>query len=328
MPGGGNTTSTVHQSNLPEYAKPYYESLMSRGMTESQRGYTPYTGQRIADQSDATKSGMNAMMNYANSGQGMLNSAANMSSAVANQSLAAANNRITAQNIGTNIFTNDAARQYMSPYMDNVIQGEQANAMRNAQIEQAQRNQQAARAGSFGGSRAAVQNQMAAGQVQRNMTDIYNKGMQSAFENAQSQFNADQGRALTAAQANQNANLQAQQSTAQYSLQNRQLAGQSANNLAQYQQQYDQGALNRAKSQLGVGQMQEDYSQKKLDRSYQDFVNQRDAEKQRLQFLSSLLQGVPVSANSDVTTTGSQNNLAGLLGSAGGLQALLALGKS
>lgn len=46
--GGGPTQSTVTQTNLPEYAKPYYENILQRAMFESGRPYTPYTGQRIA----------------------------------------------------------------------------------------------------------------------------------------------------------------------------------------------------------------------------------------------------------------------------------------
>ncbi len=129
---------------------------------------------------------------------------------------------------------------------------------------------------------------------------------------------------LTAQQASE----QLRQSGSQLGLQGLQLASDSAKNMAAYQDQYDSGQLQRAQAQLGVGQTQEDYSQQQLDQSYQDFVNQRDSEKQNLQFLSSLLQGVPVSANSDVQTTQPQNNLAGALGSVGGLQALYALGKT
>ncbi len=196
----------------------------------------------------------------------------------------------------------------MSPYMDAVVNKAQNDAVKNAAIEQQQRNLNAAKTGSFGGSRAAVQNQMAIGQLQDNLSDIFVKGQQSAFENAQSQFNADQGR-----------NLQALD-----------LARTSGGQLAQMQGQVDQTALQKAQAMLGVGQTQEDYKQQQLDQSYNDFVNQRDSEKQNLQFLSSLLQGVPVSANSDVQSSNgsSQNNISGLLGSMGGLQALYALGKT
>jgi hypothetical protein len=128
--------------------------------------------------------------------------------------------------------------------------------------------------------------------------------------------------------------LQAQQATEQFrqsgadlGLKGLDIANQSASQMTQNQQALDAGALSRIKAQLGVGQTQEDYAQQSLDQAYNDFVNQRDSEKQNLQFLSSLLQGVPISANSDVQTTKGTNPLAGILGSATGLQALYSLGQ-
>ena len=46
--GGGAGDTTVYQQSLPDYAKPYFESLMQRGQTESRYGYDPYGGRRIA----------------------------------------------------------------------------------------------------------------------------------------------------------------------------------------------------------------------------------------------------------------------------------------
>lgn len=55
MSGGGSsgpssTDSTVTQysSNLPEWAEPWYNDLMGRGITESAIPYSPYPGQRLA----------------------------------------------------------------------------------------------------------------------------------------------------------------------------------------------------------------------------------------------------------------------------------------
>jgi hypothetical protein len=50
--GGSSSPSTVTQTTtqqLPAYAQPYAEQLMSRGAALSNKTYTPYTGQRIAD---------------------------------------------------------------------------------------------------------------------------------------------------------------------------------------------------------------------------------------------------------------------------------------
>ena len=49
--GGGSQqpqSQTVTQTNLPEYARPYFENLLERTQAESYRDYTPYEGQRIA----------------------------------------------------------------------------------------------------------------------------------------------------------------------------------------------------------------------------------------------------------------------------------------
>jgi len=68
---------------------------------------------------------------------------------------------------------------------------------------------------------------------------------------------------------------------------------------------------------MTIGDEQQQYSQSQLDIAYNDFVNQRDAERQNLQFLSSILRGVPISANQDVKQFESGNPLAGAAGLAG-----------
>lgn len=83
MSGGGSkqatpTTQTVTQTNLPDYARPYFDRLMSRGEAVSNRPYEAYTGPRIADFSGATQAsfGMGANMGSQwqpgfNAGQGL-----------------------------------------------------------------------------------------------------------------------------------------------------------------------------------------------------------------------------------------------------------------
>ena len=44
-----NTTSTVTQSNLPEYAAPYYQEILTRASQESNRPYERFEGQRTAE---------------------------------------------------------------------------------------------------------------------------------------------------------------------------------------------------------------------------------------------------------------------------------------
>ena len=46
--GGAPTQQNVTQTNLPEYARPYYENIMQRAQAESYRQYEPYQAERIA----------------------------------------------------------------------------------------------------------------------------------------------------------------------------------------------------------------------------------------------------------------------------------------
>jgi hypothetical protein len=48
--GGGGQPQQVTQttSNLPEYARPYFENLLQRGQAESYRQYQPYEAERLA----------------------------------------------------------------------------------------------------------------------------------------------------------------------------------------------------------------------------------------------------------------------------------------
>ena len=64
--GGGSqqpTTSQVNQSNLPEYARPYFEDLMQRGQTASQVQYQPYGGERTAGFTPMQEQGFQGVQN-------------------------------------------------------------------------------------------------------------------------------------------------------------------------------------------------------------------------------------------------------------------------
>lgn len=103
--------------------------------------------------------------------------------------------------ITTDKFGQPQADAYMSPYMQSVVQKQQEDAQRQSDIAGTQRNAQAVKAGAFGGSRQAIERAEAARNLAEQKGDIQAKGLQDAFSQAQAQFNADQGRGLTAQQA-------------------------------------------------------------------------------------------------------------------------------
>ena len=61
-----------------------------------------------------------------------------------------------------------------------------------------------------------------------------------------------------------------------------------------------QTRLEQASSLGAVGEAQRLRNQAELDQAYQDFINQRDYERGQLQFLSSILRGVPITPESEV----------------------------
>jgi hypothetical protein len=157
-----------------------------------------------------------------------------------------------------------AAEQYMTPYMQGVVDVQQREAQRQADIAATARGQKYARAGAFGGARQAIENAEAQRNLATQMGGIQAQGLQSAYQQAQQQFNAEQAARLQAQMANQQAgltvggqnlaaNLGVQQLGAQQGLQ-AQLANQQAQMQAQQQaeqsRQYGYGQLMQ---QAGLG---------------------------------------------------------------------------
>jgi hypothetical protein len=109
-----------------------------------------------------------------------------------------------ARDVGTRSFTQPGSAQaYMSPYMQNVVDIQQREAQRQADIAGTKRGAGAAQAGAFGGSRQAIENAEAARNLATQKGDIQAQGLQAAYQSAQGQFNAEQQAALQAALANQ-----------------------------------------------------------------------------------------------------------------------------
>jgi hypothetical protein len=106
------------------------------------------------------------------------------------------------QQFGTASFTTPGlAGLYMSPYAQNVIDVQQREAQRQADIATQQRNAQAVSRGAYGGSRQAIVDAEAARNLAMQKGDIQKAGMQAAYEQAQNLYGNEAQRALAAQQA-------------------------------------------------------------------------------------------------------------------------------
>jgi hypothetical protein len=111
------------------------------------------------------------------------------------------------------------AQQYMSPFISAALEPQMREAITSARRGQVAQDLGAARQGTYGGSRqllAAMERERNLGQQ---LGDIQARGMQSAFESAQAQFERDRAAGMTAGQQNLEAALRQQQLGTQTGLQ-------------------------------------------------------------------------------------------------------------
>lgn len=320
---GGGGSQTVTQTNLPSYAKPYFTSLMDRANKLSKEKYQAYDGERIAD---FNKTQQNAFKNIQNApdgnplfGQAM--GAYRGAQSAMGRDAKFNSGQISATGTDAQTWNANTASQYMSPYMEQVVDRQKQSAIRDFNRGMSDRNTRAVNAGAFGGSRQAVADYLEQEGLQNRLADIDAQGRQSAWDQAQGQFNQDAGRTLQSDTGDADRYLQAMTANEQARAAAAGVRGNAAGQLASIgsniqglgreevgmQRQYNQDLLE-------VGNMQQEQRQKDLDVQYSDFVNQRDYDRQTLAWLNSMLRGVPVSSNSNVTTYSPSNPMASLVG--------------
>lgn len=319
--GGAPTQQTVTQTNVPEYLKPYLESLTKRAEAESYRQYTPYGGERIAGFSPtqtgiqqevlgldtpqqiaqatqgagaaqamglgAAAQGLQKALayqpgqfdsgyfsaSYAPSAFGMervqapnlnffqmqqpgnvqgaqlqnfaMQGATDQANYLANLErlqmaapqqvnapslkqfgMAGARmdptflgqlekyqmgtpQQVAAERAGAREFGGAEAERYMSPFQRQVSDVAARELQRRADITKSEGAMRSIGRGTFGGSRQALLQAEQDRATQQAIGDIYTRGQQAAFENAQQQFERDQARGMAAQQLNVQSGLQA-----------------------------------------------------------------------------------------------------------------------
>jgi hypothetical protein len=341
------TSSTVNQSNLPEYARPYFEGIMNRAEGLSNEGYIPYGGQRVAPQ-NATQQDVLANVRqlpqdysfqYTNAVNAMKpagTAATSLMGYQANPITSAYNAQTYGADAGE--FDQAAADKYMSPYITNVLDYQRGMANRDFNEQQAGRNAQAIKSGAFGGSRQAVADMVAQRTLNQQLQGIDATGMQQAYTNAQQMFGADRQARIQneqfgaqfgeASLARDDANsMQAQIASEQARQAGAAIQGQGGNLALQQGMGLGSLAKDRLNANLQsygmlnqLGGQQQATEQQMLDAGYQDFINQRDYDRQSVNWLSGILRGVPVQAQSETIQYQSQNPTSQALGA--GLGAL------
>lgn len=286
--GGAPTQSTTYTSNLPEYARPYFERMMGRAETESNQPYVSYQAPRLAGFGADQRTGFDITRGAAARGTPEVEAGAGFAGAAGMRGLAASGYQSAP--IRQEAFGTQQAQQYMSPYMSEVLSRQKEAAIRDFNEGRPSRESQAIKAGAFGGYRSAIQEGVAERGLQNRMADIEATGRQKAFESAQAQFERDRAASMAAQYQTEAQRLAGEQ----YGLAGAGLGLQSGAALGQLGAARQGMTLQQAEALQRQGALQQTQEQKGLDIAYQDFLNQRDFEKQQINYLSSIMRGIPV----------------------------------
>jgi hypothetical protein len=238
-------------------------NLITSATGEANKPYTPYTGARLAgfspDELQAQgliRSGLNKEQGYFDQASGALSSG-----------LSQINNLQ-----GRTTWNQQAADQYMNPFIQNVVNTTTDDATRNLQRQLTDQRSKQALTGSFGGSRGAIgqQNLISEGNrdLQSTLANLYKGG----YENAQQQFNADR----------------------QFSGSLATLYGQAGEGLAGLGARQSAYRSGQTQDLMSAGTTQRNLAQANLNSAYGDWENQQGWNKNQMNYLSGILSGTPL----------------------------------
>ena len=261
--------STVSQTTIPDYAKPFVEDMLgnAQSITDPNVDYQQYMGDRVAQ--------FTPLQQQAFGNAATMQTAPQLQDATALAGMAGLGALNQQYTFSPSNFTQANYNQMANPYLGVM----DAATNRNAQIQQAALNAQATTAGAFGGGRQAIMSAQNNADLQRNL----GKNQFDAYNQAQQQYNTQ----------NQ-LNAQQQQFGAGLGLQGLQAANTAASNLAnigntQYQQNM---GINNQQAQYGGIQQQQ--VQNQLNNQYQDFLNYQNNPYKQISFMSDILRGLPM----------------------------------
>jgi len=304
--GGGPTTQTSYSTNLPEYAKPYYEELLKQtgkqvystdpsGNVTGVKPYTQYGGEQIAGftpQQLAVQEQVRGMQTPTgfNQALGGLNVGQYTGYGAAGQGLGQAFG-YTPQAVNTQMFSPAAAQYYQSPYQQNVTDIALREARRQGDISKQQGALGAIGRGTFGGARQALLQAEGERNVQQNLGDIQARGSQASYENAQKQFLADQANRMQAQQLTQQGQQYAAGLGKDVGLAGLQAGIDTSKGLAATAASQQIADLERLKAQAASAGEEQAMQQKINDLKYQVFQEQKNYQKNQLEYLSAILRG-------------------------------------
>ena len=260
-------TQVVTQQNaISAYAQPYVENLLGKAEALTSAPYQPYPAQRTAD--------FTGLQNQAFQSAGNLDITPQTQQATGLAGMSGLGGLGVAGQANPYGFQRQVGG-YMNPYLQYALAPQLAQANRQYDISGTRQQSAATQAGAFGGSREAIM--AAENERNRNMglQSILGQGYNTAFTNAQQQYNQ---------------NLQNQ-------LAGLNTAGQAASTLGQLgQNQYAQQTGN-INLQNALGTQQQQQQQNVLSQQYQDYLAQKQNPYNQLSYMQGILTGLPMTSS-------------------------------
>ena len=309
-----DTTTNTSSTDLPDWAKPYFERNVARAEAEFTKPYDPYSGERLAATDPNVTASRDNMLGIADTGVSGLGTAQDYATAGMNRATELGNygggdySQFGYSDPAT--FTGDNVSQYMSPYQQLVTDKQKEAAVTDFNRLQGARDAKAVQAGAFGGSRQAVQQGLAEEQLLNQLGNIQAKGSQSAFDAASKQFGADRAAQMTAEQR-QAAELgrvqTGQEASSQFG------AGQGlaalragagmGTELTRLGELERQTQIQNEQLREGVGQDIQGEGQAGLDLDYANFLEQQGYTREQIGNMTGILTGMPIAATGTGTST-------------------------
>lgn len=278
--GGGGGTSTVSQVTIPKELVPYVVDAIKVGQKAAAQPYTGYSGQRIAGFTPEQRGVRQEVLGLETPGQfNRAMAGAQGTGALAYGAAQRGLNKALGFDGGT--FGAAQAQQYMSPFQQSVTDAALREAQRAAGLERARINLASGRSAAAGtGTGSALERAELNRNLMTSLGDIQAKGSQSAFENAQAQFERDRASRLAGAQ----------------------LAGQvgggalgtslgSALGLGELAGSMQRADLARLDAQSRAAAAVQEQNQKILSQRYQDFLAQRGYPMEMAAFYNDIVRG-------------------------------------
>ena len=276
---------TSQQQTVSTYAQPYVQDLLGKAQSFTGQGMPAYEGQLTAgyaplqEQAWAGLSGLTLPQSLQTAGTELQDISRKQ------QALS-----FTPSDITTGAFSQQAAQQYMNPYIQSALDPQLTALKRQSDINRQAELAKLTQAGAYGGSREAILRGQQDYNLLQQQAGLIGSGYNQAYQQAMNQFNADQARALQAQQLTQ----QGKQFGATYGLQGLQAAAtaqQAAANAGASAAQYGLANLQA----LGkAGTEQQALDQQALNAQYNEYLRQLQYPQTMLKLQRDILTGLPV----------------------------------